>query len=88
MKVILIILFAGFLASCSTNRYNHESVHLKTGGELDKYHTRCQLITVKRTMQGYKHLFIADNGDTLKRVYERPLEVDSCYYIRKTRTEK
>jgi len=88
IPLIGFIVIAILAASCSTSRYNQESVYLKTGGELDKFHTRCQLMTVKQTSMGWKHIFIADSGDTLRRVYDKRLEVDSCYYIRKTRTEK
>jgi len=83
-----IILIAVLASACSTSRYNQESVYLKEGGELDKFHTRCQLMAVKRGPMGFTHIFVADSGDTLRRVYDKRLAVDSCYYIRKTRTEK
>ena len=88
LAVGIVILLAVIASSCSVGRYNQEGVNLKTGGELDKFHTRCQLMTVKRTMRGYHHIFIADSGDTIKRTYDLPLEVDRCYYIRKTKLEK
>jgi len=83
-----IILIAVIASSCSVTRYNQESVHLKTGGELDKFHTRAQLMSVKHGPMGWNHIFISDAGDTLRRVYDAPLEVNKCYYIRKTRLEK
>jgi len=88
LAVGLVILLAVLAASCSTTRYNHESVNLKTGGELDKFHTRALLVKVRPTKLGWKHTFIADNGDTLRRYYDLRLDVDSCYFVRKTRLEK
>lgn len=83
---IVVILFV-LATSCHTSRYYYEGVNLKPG-EISKYHERCTLTAVKVTKRGYKHIFIADNGDTLPRLLPKPLPVDSCYYVWKTKTDK
>jgi hypothetical protein len=86
MKQILII--ALILSSCSTvKRYSYEAVNLQSG-EISKNHERCQLIEVNRTMKGFKHTFVSVSNDTLIRFYQRPLEVNHCYYVWKTKLDK
>ena len=89
MKTLITILFAVSIISCTTTRQNHEGLNMKQAtGEVGKYHTRAILTNVKRTKLGYKHTFISDKGDSLVRVFNQKLPVDSCYYVRKTRLEK
>lgn len=68
-------------SKATTPRQLHEGIYLVQGGEISKDYTRCQLVQIKRTMQGLKHTFISDNGDTLYRVMQRRLPVDSCYQV-------
>lgn len=65
----------------TTPRQLHEGIYLVQGGGISKDYTRCQLVQIKRTMQGLKHTFISDSGDTLYRVMQRRLPVDSCYQV-------
>ena len=86
MKKILILSL--LFASCaSVKRYSYESVNLQPG-EISKNHERCQLIEVNRTMKGFKHTFVSGGNDTLIRFYQRPLEVNHCYYVWKTKLDK
>lgn len=88
MKLLIITTIT--LLSCSnsmaqskstTPRQLQEGVYLKEGGGIAKDYTRCQLVGVKRNLQGFKHLFVADNGDSLYRTFQRRLIVDSCYQV-------
>ena len=95
IPLIGFIIIAILAASCSTSRYNQESVYLKEGGELDKFHTKCKLVDIKPNMYGYRTTFLADKrtfekSDTIVRMFttRKGFYVDSCYYIRKTRLEK
>lgn len=86
MKQLFIICL--ILSSCSTvKRYSYEAVNLREG-EISKYHTKCQLIGVNRTMKGFKHTFVSGSNDTLIRFYQKPLEVNKCYYVWKTKLDK
>lgn len=60
------------------------SVVLKDNGTIAKAneYRRTTLISVTRTMRGFKHVFIADEGDTAV-IYLYPrLTVDSCYLVK------
>jgi hypothetical protein len=84
MKLLLIITCL-FLASCSsTKRFTYEASKLQTS---DKYHARCTLVNVKPGAKGYRHTFVSDRGDTLRRIYFIPLKTDSCYMVWKTKLE-
>lgn len=64
-----------------TPRQLQEGVYLKDGGTIDSMYTRCILVSVKRSMWGYKHLFIADSGDSLQVYYQKKLKVNECYKV-------
>ena len=70
--VLLSILLTGssaLLYYCTPNRHNINPV-------------RTTLLSVNRTMKGYKHIFITDNGDSLVRYYNDKLLAGECYYIK------
>jgi len=94
LAVGIVILLAVIASSCSVTRYHHESVNLKEGGEISKYQMKCKLVAVRPSKMGYKHTFLReprqfDKQDTIVRFYNLRLkDVDSCFYITKTRLEK
>lgn len=86
MKKILILSL--FFASCSTQkRYSYEAINLQEG-EISKYHVRAELVSIKPTQKGYKHIFVSDGNDTIIRFFAKPLEVNHCYYVWKTKLDK
>jgi hypothetical protein len=83
-----IILIVVLVSSCATvKRYSYESTHLNDG-EISKNHVRCEVRSFHRNAQGFKHTLVTEKNDTIYRTYTRPLEVNKCYYIWKTRGEK
>jgi hypothetical protein len=87
-KYILTVVIASILISCSTQkRYTYEAVNLQQG-EISKYHVKCQLVAIRPTMKGIKHTFITERSDTIYRFFDKPLEVNQCYFVWKTKTEK
>ena len=92
IPLIGFIVIAILAASCSIKRYSYEAVNLQPG-EISKYHERCQLVKIKppvnfNNSRGYKHWFVSDKNDTLIRYYQKPLEINQCYYVWKTKTDK
>ena len=81
MLIMAAIITCNAQSKSDTPRQLQEGIYLKDGGEISKDHIRCTLVKIQRTMQGNKHLFIADTGDTLYRTYQIWLKVNRCYYI-------
>lgn len=85
MKKLLIICL--IISSCSVKRYSYESVNLQQG-EISKYHVQATLVKTNPSGRGYKHTFVTAQSDTLIRYYAKPMEVNKCYYVWKTKLEK
>lgn len=87
MKKLLFICL--ILSSCaSVKRYSYEATNLNESGEIHKNHIKCEVVGIKLTQKGFKHILVTANNDTLIRFYQSPLEVNKCYWIWQTRGEK
>lgn len=60
------------------------SVVLKDGGSIaaSNEYRRTTLVSVTRTMKGWKHVFIADEGDTATIYLYPKLTKDSCFLVK------
>ncbi len=60
------------------------SVVLKEGGTIAQAneYRRTTLVSVRRTMRGYKHLFVTDESDTVYLYLHPKLETGECYLIK------
>lgn len=85
MKKLLIICL--IISSCSVKRYSYESVNLQQG-EISKYHIECKLVKINPSAKGIKHTFVTAKNDTLIRFYQKPLEINRCYMVWKTKLDK
>ena len=79
--ILLISLSCLSQSKSDSPRQLQEGIYLKEGGRLDSLYTRGILVRVNRTMWGFKHLFIADSGDSLQVYYQKRLKLNECYQI-------
>lgn len=71
---------------CGTENYKHKfraGVKLLETGTIARAIApiKVELISIKRTMKGVKHVFVSDKGDTIVRYFHKPLK-EKLYLIR------
>jgi len=82
MKKLLFLPILLISLSCLSQSKKQSDIYLKEGGEIAKDYTPCKLVSVKRTMQGLNHLFVADSGDSMYVIIQfKRLDVGKCYYV-------
>lgn len=91
MKMILFLLAVCMIhASCTYRCYPSKrskdwaEVHLKDDGRIAQDYWKTTLIKQSKTMKGFKCLFLRENGDTVVRFFQCPLEVNRCYWVMKS----
>jgi len=90
MKLLTLLLSVAILTSCG-NQYrcypskksrDYAETEIKEG-VITKNHEKAILVSVNRTMKGYRHLFVTERKDTIARFFNCPLNVGDCYYVLK-----
>jgi len=90
MKLLTLLLSVAILTSCG-NQYrcypskksrDYAETEIKEG-VITKNHEKAILVSVNRTMKGYRHLFVDGQKDTIVKFFNCPLKVGECYYILK-----
>jgi len=90
MKLLTLLLSVAILTSCG-NQYrcypskksrDYAETEIKEG-VITKNHEKAILVSVNRTMKGYRHLFVTERKDTIARFFNCPLSVGDCYYVLK-----
>lgn len=86
---VLLIMIAIIMNSCTTYRCypskrSKDYAVLKEGGTIAQAndYRRTTLISIRRTMKGYKHLFVTDESDSIYLYLYPKLEVGECYLIK------
>lgn len=102
MKYIILLITVSLLVSCSqytcpTNNGGKEprdktkrmtaEVILKEGS-ISKDHVKTMLISVHRTMMGFKHSFLTDTKDTIVINLNYRFEINKCYWVHKNYLKK
>lgn len=91
MKTALLVLTISIvLFSCAPQGRCYPSKRSKDYAEtqikegiITKNHEKTILVSVNRTMKGFKHLFVTERNDTIARYFNCPLSVGDCYYVLK-----
>jgi hypothetical protein len=80
MKLLIIAIILLSSLTC-LSQSKKTDVFLKQGGEIAKDYTQGKLISVKRSMWGFKSTFLTDSSGIISVFLREKLKTGICYYV-------